>query len=685
LAEENLRKALKDFGLTDSEVEVYLLISKHGASSGTDVAHSLRKDKAQVFRTLKNLQTKGFVEATLEVPTRFAPVAFEKVLESTIKAKKDEAERIEDTKELLLDYWRNLNKKSPDLSLQKFVVIEGRHRIYSKIEQMIRETKEQLSTILTVPSLLRAEQAGLLDAVSARSSKPVAQFRFLTHLSEKEVASVKAFMKRKAKNKANIVGRVPVLGLRPFPRLFVRDEEEAMFFLKSHTDESTGEQDEICLWTNSKEIVKAFSAVFDDYWNNATETGKRIAEIETGVMSPETRVFKDPEEARDKYDSALDSAKQEIMFLMPAGNLTELSKNSASVKTWKARGILVRILAPITGENLKEALLLSEFCEVRHMATSFLSTTIVDAQHLFQFKNPPPKKTTGTQTLENAFYTNDLEYVEKARTMFNDLWSTSKAPSNVTLDSILDHQKSSTAPTEDNALRAAKKIGDIKFADEEPVTEKSIVDRIMSGKKYEVTDPSKDLTRVYGFSGQAVIHPPKELCLPDFMVHAWHNDKQSSYGVEDYIVVYLWLPTPMGYMYIPVAVVGDVPRGAAGFRAVWGGTPAGQNVRMVNNDELQVQLHGGTFFVGWTVPIPLPPTPYVLPPAAILLEAFGQLKTKTFTANMPSRYKVKIENNSFEAFVTFYHPASKYSGPGTDGIVNRDVIMTTTPPQLKIG
>jgi len=680
LAEEKLRKALKDFGLIDSEVEVYLLISKHGASSGADVAHSLRKDKAQVFRTLKNLQTKGFAEATLEVPTRFAPVAFEKVLESTIKAKKDEAARIEDTKELLLDYWKNLNKKSSDLELEKFVVIEGRHRVYSKIEQMIRETKKQLSTILTVPNLLRAEQAGLLDAASARFSKPEVQLRFLTHLSEKEVTPIKAFMKRKAKNKANIVGKVPILGLRAFPRLFVRDEEEALFFLKSQTDEPTKEQDEICLWTNSKEIVKAFSVVFEDYWNNATEIGKRIAEIETGIISPETRIFKNPEEAQEKYRTTLDSAKQEVMFIMPSESLVELSENSSQLKAWKERGVLVRILAPVTGENLKETLSLSEFCEVRHMAVSFLSTTVVDRQHLFQFKNRPSGKIDSTRTtLENAFYTNDLEYVEKAGIMFNELWSTSKTPSNITLDSILNQQRATTAPTDD-ILEKAKKISDLKFAVEEPATEKSIIDRIMNGEKYEVMDPSKDLTRVYGFSGQAVIHPPKELGLPDFMIHAWHNDKQSSYGVEDYIVVYLWLPTPKGYMYVPVAVVGDVPKGEAGLRAVWGGTPAGQNVHMVSNDELKVQLHGTTFFVGWTVPIPLPPTPFALPPAAILLEAFGQLRTTNFTANMPSRYKVKIEENSFEAFVTFYHPASKYSGPGTDGLVNRDVIMTTTPP-----
>jgi hypothetical protein len=39
-----------------------------------------------------------------------------------------------------------------------------------------------------------------------------------------------------------------------------------------------------------------------------------------------------------------------------------------------------------------------------------------------------------------------------------------------------------------------------------------------------------------------------------------------------------------------------------------------------------------------------------------------------------------MEANFFDAFVTFIHPASKYSGPGTDGIFTRDLIMTKYPP-----
>jgi hypothetical protein len=35
-----------------------------------------------------------------------------------------------------------------------------------------------------------------------------------------------------------------------------------------------------------------------------------------------------------------------------------------------------------------------------------------------------------------------------------------------------------------------------------------------------------------------------------------------------------------------------------------------------------------------------------------------------------------MEANRFDAFVTFFHPSSKYSGPRTDGIFNRNVFFT---------
>ena len=55
----------------------------------------MKIDKGQIYRILKNLQKKGLVEATLEYPTRFTAVPFEKVIDSFIKSKREEVAQIE--------------------------------------------------------------------------------------------------------------------------------------------------------------------------------------------------------------------------------------------------------------------------------------------------------------------------------------------------------------------------------------------------------------------------------------------------------------------------------------------------------------------------------------------------------------------------------------------------------------
>jgi len=70
----------------------------------------------------------------------------------------------------------------------------------------------------------------------------------------------------------------------------------------------------------------------------------------------------------------------------------------------------------------------------------------------------------------------------------------------------------------------------------------------------------------------------------------------------------------------------------------------------------------------------------VLPPACILIEGYGEVKPTTVSLQYISGYRTQIEENYFDAFVTFFHPTSKYSGPGTDGRFVRDFIATSTPP-----
>ena len=219
----------------------------------------------------------------------------------------------------------------------------------------------------------------------------------------------------------------------------IRDQEEAIFFITPRADTLAPRQDDVCLWTNCKSLVEAFSAVFEDLWRNSTDMQKKIIEIETGKLIPKTFVIGDAEIAKKKYNETVQSAKEEILIITSSKGLLEFWKNIPELKEWTERGVSIKIMAPIVNENLEAAKQLSRLCAVRHIPPNYLHTTMVDGKHLFQFKTPPQErqKLEPTPHFENTFYTNDLEYIEKTKPMLNDIWKNARAPSTDTLEAIL--------------------------------------------------------------------------------------------------------------------------------------------------------------------------------------------------------------------------------------------------------
>ena len=144
MSNEKVKKILSSFGLTEKEIEIYIFLAKHGVIRSREIISGLRIHRADVYRILKSLQSKGLVEPTLESPARFIIVPFETVLESFIKAKHDEAIVIEKSKQDLLEDWKNISKPTIVATPEKFTVIEGNNKILDKIQRMIRETKHQL-------------------------------------------------------------------------------------------------------------------------------------------------------------------------------------------------------------------------------------------------------------------------------------------------------------------------------------------------------------------------------------------------------------------------------------------------------------------------------------------------------------------------------------------------------------
>jgi sugar-specific transcriptional regulator TrmB len=667
LTEEKIRAVLRDFGVTEKEAEVYLFMAKHGVLRGGEISRRSNTHKALIYRILASLQRKGLVTPTLESPARFMAVNFENVIDLNIKAKREEAALLENTKKELLEYWKNISETASERAVEKFAVIEGSHKIYPKISQMIKECKEQFDVVASVPSLTRADEYGVLDTAFQHPSRSKIQFRFLTELNELNMTAIKSLLKKAPKRGFNFKGRNPDLGLSLFPRMVIRDNEEILFFMTPTSSRKRGEEDEVCLWTNSKALVQAFKAVFDDLWSNATDIMAKLATIDAGRLPSKTCTITNEETAKNKYNAIMESAKKEVIMMASSKGLIAFARNTTQLIQLAKKGVVLKIMAPIVNENLEAAEQLGKNQEVRHVPVSYLGTTVIDGKHLFQFKNPDPdqEETRAWPNFENTYYTDDSRHVKRISTLLNNVWKNASIPSAATLESVFGSSMTT-----------------ISILGSEKGTSTHVSGQVMGGRK-DFADLAPDqMMAARRSTGQALIHPPSSFNMPDIVVEVHHYKKESAFGEGTTLEAYLQLETPKGLEFVPVAVLetNSHPGVVFGYKKIYAGTPAAQNIQLVKSDQLQGRLDGKNFFAGWTVPITLPPTSKSLPPSCILFEGYGNIKNKTYTWPFSSGFKAMIDWTGFDAFVTFLDPTWKYAGPGTQGRIGTDVAVTAIPP-----
>jgi sugar-specific transcriptional regulator TrmB len=659
LSEETIRKVLSECGLTEREADVYIFLAKHSAQKGGEISKRTKMPKALVYHVLKSLESKGAVESTLEFPARFAALPFEAILEMNIRAKREEAASIEKRKTSLLEDWKNISKidiEQPEIA--RFVVIEGTRKIYLKIAEIIENTKNSLSAASTVADLARFEQYGVIDSINANPMKSKVKFRFLTELSRQNLKAIK-LLRAELNTGLDLKARNPDLGLTLFPRMVIRDDEEILLFMSPRTLQPTKKQ-EACIYTNCESLVQALTSVFEDMWHNSTSIEEKMVEIETGKPTPKTLVIADAEIAKEKYNQTLRAAEKEIILMTSAKDLIQLNESTLPFKDLAKRAVSVKIMAPITIDNMEQAELLSEYCEVRHVASSYLGTTIVDGKHLFQLKASLSNQDGSEYALsfKNAFYTTDSEYVEKMKNMLEDVWKRAYNASKATIYPIMGSH-----------------VSRLRFDDKRDL--QTLPNRLLKAARTHGGISS-------GICGCVIIEPPRNLQLPTLRISPSHFEHARSKMGADLLRIDLWLNTPQGEEFVPAAIVTNgIPERVTDSEIQFAGTPAGQNVIRVKPDELQVWHKGKTLFVGWTMPIPLLKPKYKLDPACIIFETFGDEIHSTYSYQLPSGYLMGMEFDGFQAFTTYIGPSWRYSGPGISGNAGNFLLVIAKPETKK--
>ena len=112
MSREWIIKTLAGLGLSEAEAEVYFFLAQTGPVRGKEIAKTLKLNKQQANRSLKNLQTKGVVKVVHELATQYIAVSLEKVLDQFMRERKEQAKALQASREELLSSWRYMIENS---------------------------------------------------------------------------------------------------------------------------------------------------------------------------------------------------------------------------------------------------------------------------------------------------------------------------------------------------------------------------------------------------------------------------------------------------------------------------------------------------------------------------------------------------------------------------------------------
>ena len=423
MSEKDVTKFLQLLGLSKREIQVYMFLAKSGVQSTSFVAKRLKMERVQAYRTFKKLQEKGFIEATLERPTRFTIVAFEALVDNFINAKKSEVVNLNDQKQNLLTAWLSISAPESEYPVAKFSIITGKKKIHSKMISMIEESKSEVIVLTTALGLIQEDIAGIFDSAAGPSEENNVQIQIITEIAPENLKVVERIEKSIIEDKLNIKLHHVNMSSRFFPRFLIKDEEEAILYAPFGNEASVLNLEDEGLWINDKMFISVLKAFFGQMWQSGVDASRRIEELKSGIPIGETLVIKGVEESWNKITKVLDSAKKDIVVITSSQSINRLAEDDPIIKYFK-KGLKTRIMASIDLDNLEPAQKLAKDYEVKHVPISYLTMMVVDHKHLFMFKMPPLSDF-GTEFafyLADTFYSSDPSQIERVSEMLSDIW-----------------------------------------------------------------------------------------------------------------------------------------------------------------------------------------------------------------------------------------------------------------------
>ena len=404
---------LQEYGLTRNEARVLFFLAKTGPSKASEIAHGVQINRTETYRTIRNLQRRGLVEATLERPVRFQSVPFGKCLHILIHERRARLKMLEQRGETLRRQFDDMRVEHVAQDVERFQVIEGQIRIEQRLQSMYNQARKSVMTVLSSSEIVRADTSGLFDLLP-RVAKDELRIRVITEINQSNLEVLQ-------KLDQGIEVRHLDLKTRPVPRVSIIDDNEAIFEIT--TGDETHRSEEVALWINSRPFVRNLQAYFEEMWNSGTPSDGRIEALRKGIQSDDVRIVKGRLEVNAKLNDMIAGSKNAVEIWTTMRGIQALANfHLEPLRQAKARGVKVRIIAPITSENTDGARKLVPFSELRYSEALGPAGIIMSDQRELLLYERLPDDNSFDVGADVGFWTNSQRFTETMSRAYDTLW-----------------------------------------------------------------------------------------------------------------------------------------------------------------------------------------------------------------------------------------------------------------------
>ncbi len=309
---------LVGYGFSEIEAEVFVHLARFGPCGAKSVTDTLSLSRAKTYKLLKEMQARGFVEATLEYPMKFSARPLGEVLDSAVQNQIQKISTLEEEKGLLLESWKSLEAKEPLPFEERFQIVKGISQTYDRADRMLEDSVNQVKLISVGTDLFHAYyQTDFLEHLQRFAKEK--RVLFLTKVTEKNVPIVKNQSVMEVRHIRDLSPNVP--------NFMMTDNVELIIFTKSSEEEGSAET--TAMWTNSKALTRSMSILFDGMWSEAVPLSDAIDGLTSATQPLEEEIS---EEAK-RINAEIENAKKELVSILQRYGFTASDNHKVKGKS----------------------------------------------------------------------------------------------------------------------------------------------------------------------------------------------------------------------------------------------------------------------------------------------------------------------------------------------------------------